>query len=160
MFRTIIVLFLVLTFVPVLGASADTPDEINGRRFENAKANIKSIDVATLHSWIEDKKNFILLDVREPDEIDAMRIVSENSIAIPRGVVDFLFHRMVPDIETTVVVYCSHGNRSAVVTELIDGYGYKNIYNLKDGIYEWVSAGYRVENFYGTFEMKNFEPKL
>jgi rhodanese-related sulfurtransferase len=146
--------------MPVSALSGQSPEEINEQRFNEIKAKIKFIDVTTLKSWLENKKTFVLLDVREPDEINAVRIIAENTITIPRGVVDFLFHSMVPDKETTVVVYCSHGNRSAAVTEIIDGYGYKNIYNLQNGLFEWIKSGYPVANFYGTFVMKNFKSKL
>jgi rhodanese-related sulfurtransferase len=161
MLKKIIVLFVAfLLFLPALAISSESPDEINQKRFASIQGKIKLIDVTTLKSWIENKKKFVLLDVREPDEINAIKIPAENSIEIPRGVIEFLFHTMVPDLEATVVVYCSHGKRSAVVTDIINGYGYKNIYSLKDGIYAWIKAGYQVENFYGTFEMQNFKSKL
>ncbi|MDQ7787180.1 MAG: rhodanese-like domain-containing protein [Thermodesulfovibrionales bacterium] len=160
MLRKIIVLFLIFFLMPALVLSSESPDEINKQKFASVQAKIKSIDVATLKSWIDSKKKFILLDVREPDEINAIKIAAENNIEIPRGVVEFYFPSKVPDLEATVVVYCSHGKRSAVVTDIINGYGYKNIYSLKDGIYAWIKAGYQVENFYGTFEMQNFKTKI
>jgi rhodanese-related sulfurtransferase len=157
MTKKIIILFVAFLLMPVLAASSESPDEINKQKFASVQAKIKSIDVTTLKSWIENKKKFILLDVREPDEINAVKIAAENSIEIPRGVVEFLFHTKVPDREATVVVYCSHGKRSAVVTDIINGYGYKNIYSLKDGIFAWIMAGYEVKNLYGTFKMNNFK---
>jgi len=162
MFKKFFVLFVVLSFMPmpIFAESIESPDEINMQKFAKVKEKVKSIDVSTLNLWIKNDKKFILLDVREPAEINAVSIIAKNSMAIPRGVVDFSFHRIVPDKEATVVVYCSHGNRSAVVTDIINGYGYKNIYNLKDGIFEWISAGYPIENFYGSFEMKKFKPKF
>ena len=160
MLRKIIVLLLISLLIPVLALGGESPDEINQQKFASIQAKIKSIDVATLKSWIDSEKKFILLDVREPDEINAMKITAKNNITIPRGVVEFIFPFKVPDLEATVVVYCSHGKRSAVVTDIINGYGYKNIYSLKDGIYAWIKAGYQVENFYGAFEMINFKSRL
>ncbi len=160
MLKKSIILLVVILAAPVIAICGGTPEEINQQKHNRVMAQIRSIDVATLKSWIENKKDFILLDVREPDEINAAKIVAENSRDIPRGVVEFIFPRLVPDKETTVVIYCSHGKRSAAVTDIINEYGYKNIYNLKDGIFAWVKAGYQVANFYGTFEMKNFESKF
>ena len=160
MLKKIIVLLVAFLTIPVLAVSSESPDEINKQRFASIQAKIKSIDVATLKSWIEDKKKFVLLDVREPDEINAVKIPVTNSIEIPRGVVEFFFPSKVSDREATVVVYCSHGKRSAVVTDIINGYGYKNIYSLKDGLYAWIKAGYQVENFYGTFAMKKFQSRF
>lgn len=155
-----IVLLVVLLATPVFAKNDKTPNEMNQQNHAMVMAKIKSIDAATLKSWIESKKDFILLDVREPDEINAVKIIAENSMEIPRGVVEFKFPRWVSDKEATVVIYCSHGWRSAAVTDIINQYGYKNIYNLKDGIFAWIMAGYQVANFYGTFEMKNFESKF
>ena len=142
-----------------MSKNGETPEKINQQKHARLIEKIKSIDVATLKSWIENQKDFILLDVREPDEINAVKIIAENSMEIPRGVIEFNFPRLVSSKETTVVIYCSHGWRSAAVADVINQYGYKNIYNLKDGIYAWIKAGYRVDNFYGVFEMKKFESK-
>jgi rhodanese-related sulfurtransferase len=160
MFKKSIVLLVVILAAPVIAICGETPEEINQQKHDRVMAKIKSIDATTLKSWIENKKDFLLLDVREPGEINAAKILAENSKDIPRGVIEFVFPRLVPNKEATVVIYCSHGKRSAAVTNIINEYGYKNIYNLKDGIFAWIKTGYQVDNFYGTFEMKNFESKF
>ena len=143
-----------------MSKNGENPEKINQQKYDRLIEKIISIEVTTLKSWIENKKDFILIDVREPDETNAVKITAENSMEIPRGVIEFYFPQLVPNKEATVVIYCSHGWRSAMVTDIIYQYGYKNIYNLKNGIYAWIEAGYRVDNFYGTFEMKEFESKL
>lgn len=160
MFKKSIVLLVVILAIPALAKSGETPEEINQQNHARLMEKIKSIDATTLKSWIENKKDFILLDVREPDEINAVKIIAENNMEISRGVIEFTFPRLAPDKEATVVIYCSHGRRSAAVTDIISEYGYKNIYNLKDGIFAWIRAGYQVVNFYGTFEMKKFKSKF
>lgn len=160
MFKKSIVLLVVILAIPAFAKSGDTQKEINQQKHDRLMGKIKSIDATILKSWIENKKDFILLDVREPDEINAVKIIAENSMEISRGVIEFNFPRLVPDKEAMVVIYCSHGWRSAAVTDIISEYGYKNIYNLKDGIFAWIKAGYQVANFYGTFEMKKFKSKF
>ena len=160
MLKRSLVILVVILAIPAFAKSGDTPEEIIQQKHSIIMEKIKSIDAATLKSWIENKKDFILLDVREPNEINAVKITAENRMEISRGVVDLKFPRLVPDKEATVVIVCSHGFRSAAVTDLISEYGYKNLYNLKDGVFAWINAGYRVANVYGTFEVKEFQSKF
>ncbi len=153
----IILLVLLAMTTSVFAAVKSTPDDINNKRFAIIKANIKSIDVTTLKKQIDNDRDFILLDVRESGEIKAAKIETKGNLAIPRGIVEFAFHRRVQKKETIVVVYCLKGNRSAIVTDLLTKYGYSNTYNLNEGILEWIKAGYPVANFFGTFEIKNLK---
>ena len=160
MLKRSLVILVVIIAIPAFAKNGDTPEQIIRQKHVKLMEKIKSIEATTLKSWIENEKNFILLDVRETNELNTFKITTENRMEISRGVVDFRFHQMVPDKEALVVVACSHGWRSAAVTDLLSGYGYKNIYNLKDGIFAWINAGYRVANFYGTFEIKDFKSTL
>jgi rhodanese-related sulfurtransferase len=48
------------------------------------------------------------------------------------------------DKEKTVVVYCSVGYRSERIGEELLKRGYKKVYNLYGGIFDWVNQGYTV----------------
>lgn len=146
-----------LIAVPALAADSPTPEDINNRIIAAAKEKVKSVSAATLKSWIEKEKDFLLLDVREPSEVEAARIETKNHVEIPRGVVEFLFPQKGEKADTTVVVYCLVGNRSAIVADLLTKYGYKNIYNLDGGIMSWIREGYPVANFIGSFKMKDLD---
>lgn len=155
--KLLFVLAISLLAAPALAADSQTPADINSRMFAAAKANVKSVSPVALKSWIEEERDFILLDVREPDEVKAARIESRNLVEIPRGVVEFLFPQRGEKADTTIVVYCLVGNRSAVVAGVLRKYGYKNVYNLDNGIVGWIKKGYPVANFIGSFEMKNLD---
>lgn len=123
-----------------------------------AKASIQSIDNKTLNSWIEDgEKEFVLLDIREPGEVSAAKIVADESMDIPRGLVEFVFTKKITDHDMPVVVYCKKGGRGALAAATLKELGYKNVYNLEGGILKWITEGYPVSNFFGEFEVKNFE---
>ncbi|GAF01806.1 rhodanese-like domain-containing protein [Saccharicrinis fermentans] len=51
------------------------------------------------------------------------------------------------DIEknTTLFVYCEIGKRSKDCVELLDSLGYRNVFQLKDGIREWKKNGYPID---------------
>lgn len=128
------------------------------QRVSAANQKIKTIESSELKKWIdEDDKEFILLDVREVNEIAAGKIEAENYMSIPRGLVEMQFIRKVEETDKTVVVYCLKGSRGALAAEALTDLGYSNIYNLKGGILEWIDAGYTLSNFLGEFELQNFE---
>jgi rhodanese-related sulfurtransferase len=96
-----------------------------------------------LSDWLEEKRDVVLLDIREPYEVDAMRL--ENSIAVPRGVletaVEWGYEETVPELvqarEKEVVVMCRSGNRSLFAAKLLQDMGFHHVFSLKTGIRGW-----------------------
>lgn len=158
--KLVLVGFLCLVFIAT-GAFADeqlTPEQILKNRIAQANANINSIDSITLKKWIDNgEKDFILLDVREPGEITAGKIEADESMAIPRGLVEMQFIRKVKDLNSPVVIYCLKGSRGALAADTLKSMGYTNVYNLTGGLLGWITAGHPVSNFFGEFELENFD---
>lgn len=48
------------------------------------------------------------------------------------------------DKHTKIVVYCLSGKRGATASQMIADAGYRNVYNMQDGIAAWVNASYPV----------------
>lgn len=86
----------------------------------------------------------MLLDVRTPAEYKEDGHIP-NSILIPVQVLP----QYIKDIEKfkdkKILVYCRSGNRSAVASKFLEQNGFKQVYNLKDGIIGWKKAGLPVE---------------
>lgn len=123
-----------------------------------ATTKIQVMDTKTLRNWIDDgEKDFVLLDIREPSEVSAAKIETGETIAIPRGLVEFVFTKKVTDHSKPVVVYCKAGSRGALAAASLKDLGYKNVYNLDGGILKWISEGHPVNNFFGEFEVTNFD---
>jgi rhodanese-related sulfurtransferase len=98
------------------------------------------------------KKNYskvVLLDAREPNEY----LVSHMKGSINVGYDKFSINE-VKNIskEDTIVVYCSVGYRSEKVGEKLKQAGYKNVYNLYGGIFEWKNRFNLVYNDVGETE--------
>jgi len=95
--------------------------------------NIGPDDLSTMQS---SGKDFLLLDVRTPQENAAQSI--EGSYLIP---LQELGHRMdeLPK-DKEIVVYCRIGNRSAYACSYLARMGYK-VKNLEGGIMLWNMAG-------------------
>ncbi len=94
---------------------------------------IKEINVATLQQWLNENKDFQLIDVREPHEKEIADIGGE---LIPLGTVPEHIDAVSKD--KTVVVYCRSGKRSAQATQFLqEALSHKEIYNLEGGILDW-----------------------
>jgi rhodanese-related sulfurtransferase len=116
-----------------------------------------TVPLITLDEFIKiDKYNLHILDTREEDEF----IVSHLKNA--RHVGNFWFDmRKVYDIpkNSTVVVYCSVGIRSEKIGEKLIAAGYKNVFNLYGGIFEWVNQSHPVykQNGVQTAEIHTYD---
>lgn len=103
-----------------------------------AEKNILSRDAKSL---MEKNKNVYLLDVRTPQEYSQGRLA--GSVLIPVGE----FERRVREVpkNKTIVVYCAVGSRSKSVTGYLERLGYKDVYNMTDGIVGWYRNGFPVQ---------------
>jgi rhodanese-related sulfurtransferase len=93
------------------------------------------ITVAQLKQKRDAGEQFILLDVREPDEVAIASIAAATTIPmaeIPQHVSSLPTDR-------PIVVMCHHGGRSAAVTNFLNTNGYENAVNLAGGIDAWAS---------------------
>jgi rhodanese-related sulfurtransferase len=103
--------------------------------------SIPEIDVSTLAEKLNSGEEFILLDVREADElqrakIDDRRLVhAAMSQLSARGT--SMLPRPVEGQERSVYVLCHHGVRSTQVTQWLVNLGWKNVFNVRGGIDEY-----------------------
>ena len=85
----------------------------------------------------------ILLDIREPEEFNAMRI--KDSINVPRGILEqsceWDFEETIPELVTSrdkpIVLICRSGNRSVLAAYTMQLMGYENVKSLKTGLKGW-----------------------
>ncbi|MBI5040287.1 MAG: rhodanese-like domain-containing protein [Gammaproteobacteria bacterium] len=104
--------------------------------------------IKELFPWVVDKlrqeqPEALLVDTREPYEFQAARI--EGSINVPRGILEtaceYGYEETLPELvearERPVVVICRSGNRSALVTLVMQQMGYRDVYSLKTGLRGW-----------------------
>ncbi len=85
----------------------------------------------------EGTRDFVLVDVREPNEYEINQI--PGSVLIPKG--DFLTgHALeqLPD-DKQVVMYCKTGVRSAETLAIVKGAGYADAVHVGGGVVAWVN---------------------
>ena len=101
---------------------------------------VPEISAADVAEKIENNENFILLDVREPLELQRAsveaavsaplsQLAQQGPDALPEGVRD--------DKSAEIVVMCHHGGRSAQVTAWLIQQGYSDVTNMGGGIHAW-----------------------
>jgi rhodanese-related sulfurtransferase len=92
-----------------------------------------SITVAELKQKIENKEDFQLIDVREPDEHAEFNIGGE---LIPLGEIVSRYSRLATD--KPVILYCRKGIRSQVaIQRLQEKFHCSNLVNLVGGTEAW-----------------------
>ena len=82
-----------------------------------------------------DAQEGIILDVREQDEYDSGHI--PGAVLLPVGTIDeTTAAEVIPEKDSTVLVYCRSGNRSKTASSTLAELGYTNIYEF-GGINTW-----------------------
>ena len=82
-----------------------------------------------------DTQEVIILDVREQDEYDSSHI--SGAVLLPVGSIDEdTAAEVIPEMDSTVLVYCRSGNRSKTASSALAELGYTNIYEF-GGINTW-----------------------
>ena len=104
-----------------------------------AKAAITSISAEDAKA---NSNDILFIDVRDKNERDADPVI-EDAIQLSRGMLEFYADRNGPyfnkalDTEKKIVVFCTLGARGALATKTLQDMGYKNIYNLHNGLQDW-----------------------
>ena len=100
-----------------------------------------TISVGTLETMLKERENgerdFVLVDVREPNEFEINRI--PGSILIPKG--EFLngkaFEQLPSDRQ--IVLHCKSGARSAEALAVVKGAGFSDAVHVGGGVVAWVN---------------------
>jgi adenylyltransferase/sulfurtransferase len=124
---------------PVCGDQPTVTELIDYQGFcginDEAEAEIAELSAAAVHAMQARDDDFLLLDVREPDEF--MRARLEGSKLIPLGELEDRLAEIRDWKERPVVVHCHHGGRSAKACKLLGDAGFNRVTNLTGGIEAW-----------------------
>jgi len=96
------------------------------------------ITVEELSQKLNSQERFILLDVREPVELNRAKITDSRLEVMPMSQLAQDGVEALPDSakskDAVIYVMCHHGNRSGRVTAWLAQQGWKNVFNVKGGI--------------------------
>jgi rhodanese-related sulfurtransferase len=89
------------------------------------------------------RRNAVLLDVREPKEFEGGRLPS--AIHIPLSQLAGRVSELAKFTARPIVAYCDTGRRSRMAAGALEKAGFKEIYTLQGGIAAWKKDGLPVE---------------
>jgi len=109
----------------------------------NCLSDVKEILPWNLVDRLKENPGLFILDVREPNEFDAMHI--PGSLNVPRGILESAcewdFEETEPELVNArgreVVVVCRSGHRSILAAHSLQVLGYENVVSLKSGLRGW-----------------------
>ena len=79
---------------------------------------------------MDTQQEVVILDVREQDEYDSGHI--PGAVLLPVGTIDEeTAAEVIPEKDSTVLVYCRSGNRSKTASSALADLGYTNIYETE-----------------------------
>jgi rhodanese-related sulfurtransferase len=127
--KLIIMLALLLPALLLAGCASDKPTE----SVQTQAAEVRPISAADA-KVILGGEDAVLLDVRTQEEFDAGHI--EGAMLLPHDELSQRADELPADKDTTIIVYCRTGRRSAIAAETLMSLGYTNVYDL-GGIESW-----------------------
>ncbi len=139
----------ITTFVLAIFLSAcagnhqvDQQNILNGSDLvSTAKQSITEVRVADVKDRLDE---YLILDVREPDEVAQGQIA--NAVSIPRGLLEFRANKVIFDhavnnsleqADVPILTYCRSGSRGALATKTLEEMGYTNVVSLQGGYKAW-----------------------
>ena len=120
------------------------PDHPEGflKLVRDAKSRIKEEDYRETKKRLDGGEKIVLVDTREDSEWARSHI--PGAIHLGRGIIERDIEKTVPDKETTVVLYCGGGFRSALAADNLQKMGYRNVISMDGGWRGWNEAGFPI----------------
>ncbi|MBS3102639.1 sulfurtransferase [Candidatus Woesearchaeota archaeon] len=112
-----------------------TGAKCGGCGYDLSTKNEGSIEIGpkATNEKIKNNEDFILLDVRHPNENELTKI--ENSVLIPLNELPNRLNEL--DKKKQIICYCRTGNRSLHSARFLRQKGFTDAKNLKGGIHLW-----------------------
>ncbi|ARG96776.1 rhodanese-like domain-containing protein [Legionella micdadei] len=104
---------------------------------------ISTIDVHELKKRRDANPDLCLIDVRELDEWQTLRI--PGALHIPKDELPGCIETAVPERNTPIYLHCKGGVRSLYAANCLLTMGYNEVYSIDGGIVQWAASGYPIE---------------
>lgn len=106
------------------------------------KPKIKNIDVHELKKRMDSQLHFYLIDVRELEEWQELRI--PGALHMPKDSISLSIESVIPDKAQPIYLHCKGGVRSLYAAQILLELGYEDLYSVDGGIIQWAQSGYPV----------------
>jgi rhodanese-related sulfurtransferase len=109
---------------------------------EEYRPLVKETDVTNVVAKLQNKENFILIDVREDHEWQQGHI--PTAIHMGRGVIERDIEKSIPNKNQEIILYCGGGFRSVLSAYNLQKMGYTNVISMDGGVRDWQNSGYKL----------------
>jgi len=113
---------------------------------------LPEITVTDLSAKLKTDEPFILLDVREPHELEHAKLTDDRLQVTPMSRLAREGTNAMSDSaqsqDATIYVMCHHGSRSMQVAAWLAQQGWKNVFNVRGGIDEYARTVDQSVGFY------------
>ena len=127
-----LIVFAVLVILGLTGCGDKEVDDMGA--FSADKNSYVQISMDEAVAMMEEETDYIILDVRTPEEFAEKHI--PGAINVPNETIGDDEITELPDKEQLILVYCRSGNRSKQASEKLAALGYTNVYEF-GGINDW-----------------------
>lgn len=93
------------------------------------------ISAQELKRWMDAKKEFLLLDVREEEEYEEFNI---SGMLLPLGNLLAGITKLEDWKNKTVVVHCQGGKRGKAACVVLQKQGFNEVFHLEGGLQSWI----------------------
>lgn len=108
----------------------------------DARAQVTEHTPAEVMAMQARGERFVMLDVRDPNEVSLAKI--PGAVHISRGRLEQNIEAAVPR-DANVVIYCANGNRSLLAALTLRDMGYERVSSMSSGINGWTANDGEVE---------------
>jgi rhodanese-related sulfurtransferase len=106
----------------------------------DAKSRVKETTVDEVKQKLDNGDKVLLVDVREESEFAKDHL--PGAIHLGKGVIERDIEARVPDVKTSMILYCGGGFRSAMAADNLQKMGYANVISMDGGVREWREKNY------------------
>lgn len=127
-------IFVILVMIMILGLVGCGKDAAAGQAQNVNEASYTQISMDEAVTMMEEETDYIILDVRRPDEFADKHI--PNAINVPNETIGEDEIPELPNKDQIILVYCRSGNRSKQASKKLAALGYTRVYEF-GGINDW-----------------------
>jgi rhodanese-related sulfurtransferase len=108
----------------------------------DAKTRIREISIDQSRAWLAQNPKIVLLDVREDSEWNAGH--AAEALHLGKGILERDLEKMIPDVNTEIIMYCGGGFRSALACDAAQKMGYRSVHSFIGGYKAMKESGWPI----------------
>jgi rhodanese-related sulfurtransferase len=110
----------------------------------DAKSRVKETDIHGADETMDRNPDALLIDIREDHEWEKEHV--KGALHIGKGIIERDITKIVPDKDTTLLLYCGGGYRSALAADNLQRMGYTDVWSVDGGYRAYKDAGKEMES--------------